>query len=107
MESYVQPIYLTDFGTQGADLQGIFYLRNVVDADKIVAAIADAKTKSNKVSSNIQHLVSMLDRANQHSTPLMEQINSMRKVLVLCVWEIIAALVSVGCPKLTCGCRRQ
>ena len=45
-----QPIYLTDFGTPGADLEGIFYLRNVVDADKIVAAIADAKTKSNKVS---------------------------------------------------------
>ncbi|CAL8465067.1 g4602 [Coccomyxa elongata] len=45
-----RPIYLTDFGTQGADLQGIFYLRNVVDADKIVAAIADAKTKSNKAT---------------------------------------------------------
>ncbi len=49
----VQPIYLTDFGTKGADLKNIFYLRNVVDADKIVAAIADAKTKSNKVRMSI------------------------------------------------------
>ncbi|EIE20462.1 monodehydroascorbate reductase [Coccomyxa subellipsoidea C-169] len=45
-----RPIYLTDFGTKGADLKNIFYLRNVVDADKIVAAIADAKTKSNKAT---------------------------------------------------------
>lgn len=45
-----QPIYLTDFGTKGADLKNILYLRNVVDADKIVAAIADAKSKTNKVN---------------------------------------------------------
>lgn len=42
-------MYLTDFGTPGADLKGIYYLRNVVDADAIVAAIAEAKGKSNKV----------------------------------------------------------
>ena len=45
----MQPVKLTDFGTQGADLKGIFYLRNVVDADAIVEAIGDAKKKSNKV----------------------------------------------------------
>jgi len=44
-----QPMYLTDFGTPGADLKGIYYLRNVVDADAIVAAIGEAKGKSNKV----------------------------------------------------------
>ena len=45
----MQPIYLTDFGTKGAELKGIYYLRNVVDADAIVAAIGEAKKKSNKV----------------------------------------------------------
>lgn len=45
----MQPIYLSEFGTEGADLKGLYYLRNVVDADKIVAAIAEAKGKTNKV----------------------------------------------------------
>lgn len=45
----MQPVYLSDFGTKGADLKGIYYLRNVVDADALVAAIGDAKKKSNKV----------------------------------------------------------
>ena len=45
----MQPIKLSDFGTKGADLKGIFYLRNVVDADAIVEAIGQAKKKSNKV----------------------------------------------------------
>ena len=45
----MQPVKLTDFGTKGADLKGIFYLRNVVDADAIVEAIGQAKKKSNKV----------------------------------------------------------
>ena len=47
--SSMQPVKLTDFGTKGADLKGIFYLRNVVDADAIVEAIGQAKKKSNKV----------------------------------------------------------
>lgn len=46
----LQPIYLTDFGTKGAELKGIYYLRNVVDADKLIEAIGEAKKKSNKVS---------------------------------------------------------
>ena len=46
----LQPVYLTDFGTKGADLKGIYYLRNVVDADALVAAIAEAKKKNNKVA---------------------------------------------------------
>ena len=45
----MQPVYLSDFGTKGADLKGIYYLRNVVDADALIAAIGDAKKKSNKV----------------------------------------------------------
>ncbi len=45
----LQPVYLTDFGTKGADLKNIYYLRNVVDADALVAGIAEAKKKSNKV----------------------------------------------------------
>ena len=45
----MQPVKLSDFGTKGADLKGIYYLRNVVDADAIVAAIGEAKKKSNKV----------------------------------------------------------
>jgi hypothetical protein len=50
----VQPIYLSDFGTEGADLKGIYYLRNVVDADAIVAAIAEAKGHTNKVKEHGQ-----------------------------------------------------
>lgn len=49
--SLLQPVKLTDFGTKGADLKGIFYLRNVVDADAIVESIGQAKKKSNKVMS--------------------------------------------------------
>ena len=45
-----QPTYLSDFKTPGADLKGIFYLRNVVDADAIVAAIGPAKEKGGRVS---------------------------------------------------------
>ena len=44
-----QPTYLSDFKTPGADLKGIFYLRNVVDADAIVAAVGPAKEKGGKV----------------------------------------------------------
>ncbi len=48
----MQPIYLSDFGTAGADLKGIYYLRNVEDADAIVAAIAEAKGKAKKVGNS-------------------------------------------------------
>ena len=46
----MQPTYLSDFKTPGADLKGIYYLRNVVDADAIVAAIPKAKEKGGRVS---------------------------------------------------------
>ena len=45
-----QPISLADFKTEGADLKGIYYLRNVVDADKIIAAIPEAKGRGGRVS---------------------------------------------------------
>lgn len=45
----VQVMKLTDFGTKGADLGNIFYLRDVTDADAIVAGIAEAKKAGNKV----------------------------------------------------------
>jgi monodehydroascorbate reductase (NADH) len=44
-----RPISLEDFKTPGADLAGIHYLRNVKDADTLVAAIADAKAKGGPV----------------------------------------------------------
>ena len=37
------PIKLSDFGTEGADLKGIYYLRNVDDADALIAALTEAK----------------------------------------------------------------
>lgn len=40
---------LTDFGTKGADLKNIFYLRDTRDADAIVAGVAAAKKAGNKV----------------------------------------------------------
>jgi len=43
-----RPTLLTEFGVPGADLEGLYYLRNVVDADKIVGAIAAAKAGDNK-----------------------------------------------------------
>jgi monodehydroascorbate reductase (NADH) len=42
-------INLADFGTEGADLEGILYLRDVADADKLVAAIGAAKGAGGKV----------------------------------------------------------
>lgn len=38
-----QVIKLTDFGTQGADSNNILYLREIDDADKLVAAIQAKK----------------------------------------------------------------
>ena len=46
---------LSDFGTKGADLGNIYYLRNVVDADAIVSAVADAKKAGNKVHTRFQN----------------------------------------------------
>eukprot|EP00877_Chromochloris_zofingiensis_P009363 jgi/Chrzof1/4680/Cz14g22170.t1 len=43
-----RPVYLTEFKTPGAELEGIHYLRNVSDADKLLAAIKEAKTRGNK-----------------------------------------------------------
>ena len=45
----MQPVSLADFGVKGADLEGLFYLRNVVDADKLVAAVPAAKAAGGKV----------------------------------------------------------
>ena len=45
----VQAMKLTDFGTKGADLKNIFYLRDTRDADAIVAGVAAAKKAGNKV----------------------------------------------------------
>ena len=45
-----RPVLLSDFNVPGADLEGIYYLRNVIDADKLVHAMADAKLAGNKVS---------------------------------------------------------
>jgi hypothetical protein len=38
-----QPIKLSDFGTPGAQLSGVQYLRNVADADQLLAGLATAK----------------------------------------------------------------
>lgn len=43
-----RPVYLTEFKTPGAELQGLYYLRNVEDADKLVAAMKEAKAGSGK-----------------------------------------------------------
>jgi hypothetical protein len=52
----LQPTYLTEFKTEGADLKGIFYLRNVVDADKIIEALPAAKAKGGKARARMQTL---------------------------------------------------
>lgn len=44
-----RPVSLVDFKFAGADLQGVHYLRNVQDADGLVAAIADIKASGGKV----------------------------------------------------------
>lgn len=54
-----QPISLADFKTEGADLKGIYYLRNVMDADKIIAAIPEAKERGGRVSLLTFHQVSL------------------------------------------------
>lgn len=44
-----RPIDLRQFNTPGADLSGIYYLRDVVDADKLLEGVAAAKAGGNKV----------------------------------------------------------
>lgn len=49
-----RPIDLSkDFKTPGADLEGILYLRDVADADALIAAIPGAKAKGGKVRSSV------------------------------------------------------
>ncbi len=55
-----QPISLADFKTAGADLKGIFYLRNVVDADRILEAIPEAKERGGRVRPDPRALSSAL-----------------------------------------------
>eukprot|EP00210_Caulerpa_lentillifera_P005211 g4978.t1 len=43
-----RPVYLTDFKVPGAELEGIYYLRNFVDGEALVAGIAKAKAAGNK-----------------------------------------------------------
>ena len=50
MWGHWQPISLADFKTPGADLKGIYYLRNVVDADRIIAALPEAKERGGRVT---------------------------------------------------------
>jgi hypothetical protein len=45
----LQPVMLSDHGIPGADLPGIFYLRTVADADRLLAGIAEAKAAGGKV----------------------------------------------------------
>jgi monodehydroascorbate reductase (NADH) len=40
---------LSDFKAPGAELAGIHYLRNVADADALLAAVEAAKAAGNKV----------------------------------------------------------
>lgn len=47
--SALQPVRLTQFKLPGAELAGILYLRDVADADALVAAIAAAKEAGSKV----------------------------------------------------------
>lgn len=43
-----RPVSLADFKTPGADLQGVHYLRDVEDADKLIQGIASCKASGNK-----------------------------------------------------------
>lgn len=43
-----RPVNLADFRTPGADLRGIFYLRNVEDANALLAGIEEAKKSGGK-----------------------------------------------------------
>jgi monodehydroascorbate reductase (NADH) len=45
-----RPTNLADFGTPGAGLKGILYLRNVADADALVAALAEVKAGGGAVT---------------------------------------------------------
>ena len=43
-----RPARLTEFGVPGAELTGIHYLRNVVDAEALVSAIEDCKSEGGR-----------------------------------------------------------
>jgi hypothetical protein len=49
----MQPVLLSDFKTPGADLQGVYYLRNERDAATLVDAIATAKAAGGQVVGHI------------------------------------------------------
>lgn len=49
-----RPVYLSDFKVPGAELEGIYYLRNVVDGERLIQAMANAKLAGNKVSTTLQ-----------------------------------------------------
>ena len=58
-----QPVTLADFKTPGAELEGVRYLRNVQDADALIATIAACKAAGGKVRappSSSQALLSAL-----------------------------------------------
>lgn len=79
-DATMQAVRLSDFGTPGADLSGIYYLRNVADADAMLAGVQKAKAAGNKVGHNTPLLgtsrgfcageqstdQSALQRANSH-----------------------------------------
>lgn len=44
-----RPVYLSDFKVPGAELEGIYYLRNIVDGERLIHAMANAKQAGNKV----------------------------------------------------------
>ncbi len=59
----IQPMDLAvDFKTPGADLGNILYLRNVADADKVIAALKEVKETGGKVRAHplsTYHLISI------------------------------------------------
>ena len=46
----VQAVRLSDFSTPGADLEGVFYLRDVADGQALLAAVEVAKAGSKQVT---------------------------------------------------------
>jgi len=59
-----------DFKVPGADQKGFFYLRDIVDGDAMVAAIADLKAKDGKVCHSRNATESVADEVAKSRTHL-------------------------------------
>lgn len=79
----LQTISLADFGTEGAELEGILYLRDVADADKLVAAISSTKDAGGQVHNQQGSTLGACSCAASRQTRMQCAVNPLEGILQL------------------------